>query len=229
MTFLSKAMSKASGFTLTLPCLWQSMLTTLVVQRILRSEESSLFVISWWGKPLFSWCVLSFSVVWTIATLYSLTSLLTKCTAFKKKIKIMQPKSFFAKSKHEHVTPLLKKYHWLPVKEIILFKIATFAFRFFDGTLPPYLSSCLSAYTPFGTLRSSCDEKNLSSARWKLKGFGHRSFSDQAPNVWNSLPPHIRHSRSLSQFRTSLKTFLSTSVFSELPWSPERFEIIPLW
>ena len=29
--------------------------------------------------------------------------------------------------------------HWLPVKEGILSKIATFVFRFFDGTLPPYL------------------------------------------------------------------------------------------
>ena len=46
-------------------------------------------------------------------------------------------KVVFRKSKHEHVTPLLKKLHWLPVKERKLFKIAAFAFRFFDGTLPP--------------------------------------------------------------------------------------------
>ena len=43
--FLSKV-SKASGFTMTLPCLWQSILTTIVVQRILRSEELALFAIS---------------------------------------------------------------------------------------------------------------------------------------------------------------------------------------
>ena len=134
-------------------------------------------------------------------------------------------KVVFGKSKHEHVTPLLKKLHWLPVKEWILFNIATFAFRFFDGTLPPFLSSCLSVYTPSHTLRSSSDEKTLSSAKWKLNGFGHRSFSVQAPLVWNSLPPHIRHSCSLSQFKTSLKKFLFTSAFSELPWFPRRFEI----
>ena len=67
---------------------------------------------------------------------------------------------FFCKSKHEHVTPLCKKLCWLQVKERILFKIATFAFHFFDGTLPPYLSSCLFVYTPSRTLRSSSDEKN---------------------------------------------------------------------
>ena len=126
-------------------------------------------------------------------------------------------KVVFHKSKHEHVTPLLKKLHWLPVKERILFKIAAFAFGFFDGTLPPYLSSCLSGYTPSHTPHSSSNEKTLSCAKWKLKGFGHQSFSVQAPLVWNSLPPHIRHSCSLSQFRTSLKTFLFTSAFSELP------------
>ena len=52
MISLSKAMSKASGFTLTLRCLWLIILTTLVIQRILRSEELALFAISWRGKPL---------------------------------------------------------------------------------------------------------------------------------------------------------------------------------
>ena len=110
------------------------------------------------------------------------------------KIQNHAAKVVFHKSKHEHVTPLLKKLHWLPVKERILFKIATFVFRFFDGTLPPYLSSCLSVYTPSRTLRSSSDEKALSCAKWKLKGFGLWLFTVQVPLVWNSLPPHIRHS-----------------------------------
>ena len=145
----------------------------------------------------------------------------------KKKIQNHAAKVVFRKSKHEHITPLLKKLHWLPVKERILFKIATFACRFFDGNLPPYLSSCLSVYTPFRTLRSSSDEEFFSCAKWKIEGFGYRSFSVHVPLVWNSLPPHIRHSCSLSQFKTSLQTFLYTSAFSELPWFPRKFEITP--
>ena len=77
------------------------------------------------------------------------------------KIQNHAAKVIFRKSKHEPGTPLLKKLHWLPVKERILFKIATFAFRFFDVTLPPYLSSCLSLYTPSRALRSSSDEKSF--------------------------------------------------------------------
>ena len=73
----------------------------------------------------------------------------------KKKKKSCSKSRCFAKADMSMLKPLLRKRHWLPVKERILFKIATFAFRFFDGTLPPYLSSCLSMYTPSRTLRSS--------------------------------------------------------------------------
>ena len=120
-----------------------------------------------------------------------------------------------SKNRHECVRPLLKALHWLPVKDRIIFKIATFVFHFFDGTLPPYLSLCLSIYTPSCTLHSSPGEKN-SCERWELKGFGHWSFSVQAPLVWNNLPAHIRHCSSLSHLKTSLKTFLFTSAYSGL-------------
>ena len=100
----------------------------------------------------------------------------------------------------------------------LIFKIATFAFRFFDGTLLPSLSSCLYVHTPSRILRSSSDgKKTLSCGRWKLKGFDRMSFSLQMPLFWNNCPPHNRHSSSLSQFKTSLKAFISTSAFSELP------------
>ena len=128
----------------------------------------------------------------------------------------MQPKSFFAKSRHEHINPLLKKLHWLPVKERILSKIASFAFRFSNGTVPPYLS-CLPVYNPSRTLRSSSVEETLSCTRWKLKGFGLRSFSVQAPLVWNNLPPHIQHSSSLAQLKLLLKSSSLFSAFQERP------------
>ena len=143
-------MSKLSGFTLTLPCLWQSILTALVVQCIERSEELVLFAIFWGGKPLFRWYVPSFSVVWTIATLYWLTPLLIKCTALKNQNHAATV--VFRKSRHEPVTPLLKKLHWLPVKERILFKIATSAFLWwYPATIIVILSLCVHSisYSPF--------------------------------------------------------------------------------
>ena len=61
------------------------------------------------------------------------------------------------KSKRDHVTPLLKEFHWLPVKYRIQYKLATLAFLHFDGTLPPYLSSSLCTYQPSRSLRSSTE------------------------------------------------------------------------
>ena len=82
----------------------------------------------------------------------------------------------------------------------VIFKIDIFVFRFFDGILPPYLSSVLSVYTPSRTVHSSSDggKTTLSCARWKLKGFGYRSFSVQAPLVQNNLPAHTSDSAVLS-------------------------------
>ena len=54
----------------------------------------------------------------------------------------------FKKSKRDHVTPLLKELHWLPVKYCIQYKLTTLTFRHFHGTLPPYLSSSLCTYQP---------------------------------------------------------------------------------
>ena len=100
----------------------------------------------------------------------------------------------------------------------------------FDLTWSSPLSLCVHSisYFPFQFWwgeKKKKPKKTLSCAKWKLKGFGHRSFSVQTPLVWNSLPSHIRHSCSLSLFKTSSKTFLFTSAFSKLPWFPRRFEI----
>ena len=45
------------------------------------------------------------------------------------------------KSKRDSVTPLLKQLHWLPVDARVEYKVATLAYRYFEGTLPDYLSS----------------------------------------------------------------------------------------
>ena len=99
----------------------------------------------------------------------------------------------FRKNRSEHVTPMLISLHWLPIKQRIEYKLATLAFRYFDGTLPPYLSHCLSSYTPHRSLRSSSD-KLLCVPRVNLKSAGARSFQYQAPCVWNSVPIQTRFS-----------------------------------
>ena len=48
-----------------------------------------------------------------------------------------------------------KIFQWLPVKERIIFKVATFALRFFHGTLQPYpFILSLSTYSESTTLKA---------------------------------------------------------------------------
>ena len=90
------------------------------------------------------------------------------------------------KLKRDHVTPLLKELHWLPVKYYIQYKLTMLTFCHFDGTLLPYPSSSLCTYQPLRSLRSST-ERLLKIPKTNLKTFGEHSFGYTAPTVWNSL------------------------------------------
>ena len=41
---------------------------------------------------------------------------------------------------HEHITPVLKQLHWLPVRQRVHFKLAVIVFRALHGTAPSYLA-----------------------------------------------------------------------------------------
>ena len=107
------------------------------------------------------------------------------------------------KRRRDHVTPLLKELHWLPVKFCCQYKIATLAYRHFEGSLPPCLSSSLCTYELSCPLRSS-NENLLKIPKRNLKSFGQHSFSFMAPSLWNSLPATLRNVPTLSQFKSQL-------------------------
>ena len=113
------------------------------------------------------------------------------------------------RSKRDHITPLLKELHWLPVQFRSQNKLATLAYRRFDGSLPQYLSSCLCTYEPYLTLRSS-HEKLLKIPKYNLK----TSLSFLAPTVWNSLPSDLRIAPSLASFKKQTKTYVIRQAFS---------------
>ena len=117
------------------------------------------------------------------------------------------------KSKRQHVTLLLKQLHWLPIQTRIDYKLATLAFRHFDGSLPQYLSSRLDIHQPSRSLRSNND-KLLRVPRWKLKSFRYISLSYQGLVVRNSLPTDLKYSSALASFKPKLKTHLFKKSFS---------------
>jgi hypothetical protein len=125
----------------------------------------------------------------------------------------------FRQSKRQHVTPLLIRLHWLPVKFRITYKIATFAFRKWDDALPQYLSELLVIEKKVGdgVRTRSSEEKRLVPPPWaRNKTTDRRLFSLVAPEIWNGLPSTIRNAESLSSFKTRLKTHLFRKAFGDV-------------
>ena len=117
----------------------------------------------------------------------------------------------FRSSKSDHISPLLHSLHWLPVQQRISHKTATLCYKSLDASCPQYLSDLLHLYTPSRQLRSSTDSRIFTIPTVRTKTFGQRTFSYQAPVVWNQLPHSIRHSPSLLTFKKNLKTYLFPS------------------
>ena len=63
--------------------------------------------------------------------------------------------------KCDHVQPLLRNLHWLPVRSRIDYKITTLCFNTFTNSSPVYIALLQSVYTPSRHLRSSSDTRTL--------------------------------------------------------------------
>ena len=106
-----------------------------------------------------------------------------------------------------HITPVLHKLHWLPIKYRIDYKILLHTFKSIHNLAPPYLSDLLHINTPTLSLRSA-SSLSLTVPTARLSTMGARAFSRSAPHLWNSLPPDLRNTDSIDSFKTHLKTHL---------------------
>ena len=124
-------------------------------------------------------------------------------------------------SRYTSITPVLKKLHWLPVEQRMVFKTATLVYKFLHTGFPRYFAPYLSPYTSSYSTRCSqsgawqfpCHSKILPSVHKSVKQFVY-SFDFDAPTVWNALPDEICASPSLASFRKQLKTYLYTKAYS---------------
>ena len=110
-----------------------------------------------------------------------------------------------------HMTPVLRKLHWLPISKRVMFKILLLTFKAINGLAPQYIVNLLTVYSPSRNLRSTAKGPLLkppSLKAIKTATYGDRSFSAAAPKLWNKLPPNIRAIKSLECFKSLLKTYL---------------------
>ena len=113
--------------------------------------------------------------------------------------------------KFDHITPILRELHWLPVKYRIMYKILLLTYKCLHGTAPIYLQELIQRYTPSRNLRSATQSRLTCSS--SSTQYGQRSFSVCATELWNNLPLHVKNSETLIQFKTCLKTYLFTMAF----------------
>ena len=117
-------------------------------------------------------------------------------------------KLIFKAKKYDHVSPLLRQLHWLPVQDRIDFKTLTIAYTCVTDSAPSYLCELITPYQPnHSGLRSNSDSRIFKKPFTHLTA-ANKGFYAAAPSIWNELPSGIRHASSLSQFKTSLKTHL---------------------
>ncbi len=55
--------------------------------------------------------------------------------------------------KYNHITPVLKHLHWLPVKQRIVFKILLIAYKALNGLAPEYIRELITPKEPTRRLR----------------------------------------------------------------------------
>lgn len=110
-------------------------------------------------------------------------------------------------SKFDHVTPVLIKLHWLPVRFRIMFKILLMVYKCLHDMAPPYLANVIKPRKTSRSLRSTTMEY-LEEQRSRLVTYGDRSFSVAGPKLWNNLPLQIRKSSSIQSFKKELKSHL---------------------
>ena len=106
--------------------------------------------------------------------------------------------------KYDHISPVLKDLHWLPVKSRIDYKIGLLTYKCLTNQAPSYLKELVVPYRPGRTLRSG-SSNILVTPRVNTKA-GTRSFSYGAANVWNSLPQDVKSAKNYSDFKILLKT-----------------------
>ena len=116
------------------------------------------------------------------------------------------------RKRRDHITPMLKELHWLPVRSRISYKVAVLCHKSIHGKAPLYIRDLIQLYVPSRSLRS---ENNclLRIPTKRSKKYAGRSFSHFAPPLWNSLPLSLRLTSSGHDFRTGLKTYLMKRSF----------------
>ena len=114
--------------------------------------------------------------------------------------------------RRDHITPVLRQLHWLPINQRIVFKVLLITFKIINGYAPSYLSSLLESHKPKRAL-CSATKRPLIVPKSSTTTYGDRAFSIAVPKLWNNPPDSIKYAETLKQFISLVKTYLFKEAF----------------
>jgi len=109
-------------------------------------------------------------------------------------------------ARRDHITPVLRDLHWLPVASRIEYKVALLTFKVRLTHQPEYLLSTVQDYTPTRNLCSA--SQNLLSSRRTHTAIAQQSLNYASSHVWNNLSSRVKNCTELETFKRHLKTEL---------------------
>jgi len=112
--------------------------------------------------------------------------------------------------RRDHITPVLKTLHWLPVRKRIIFKTAVLVWKCLHNIAPHYLVDlCVPVASAQGRQHLRSASSGMLLVPRTRTTIGQRSFAVNGPTTWNWLPASLRSSdMTLQIFGRQLKTFL---------------------
>ena len=107
----------------------------------------------------------------------------------------------------QHISPVLRNLHWLPVTKGIEFKILTKTYKVLNGMAPSNICDLPQVHHPNRNLRSTSRGLSLLVPNHQTQAYCARSFSVAAPANWNFSPIDIENVQTLFLFKESSKQF----------------------
>ena len=91
--------------------------------------------------------------------------------------------------KHDHISPILRSLHWLPVDSRIIFKILLLVYKTTHNLAPQYLQDLISLRSSSAARPLGSSSKQLTQGPRTKTRYGDRAFACIAPpSGTNSLP-----------------------------------------
>jgi hypothetical protein len=169
----------------------------------------------WVVTSLSSSYALEYCLSWTTVTLSMRVSQLYPSRLFNQRVLHLAARLLYDLKPSDHVTPVLRDFHWYPIKERVNYKLCMIVHNVSTGRAPLYMSDRLTACADvpsLSRLRASSSGDYVV-PRTRLR-FGERAIAVAAPRIWYKLPCELKSTKFTFSFKRLLNKILFNSAYN---------------